>query len=186
MWTFSDPTGSPSRLFVGGTRDNAGGMALLNVKNGGKIIVETNANQLGVKVGVSGTVTGNGTIRTNGPSYLSTRMGVLGTLSPSGMLKIDADLGLAPNSTTLCHVTPSGADSLDVYRTANIQEQSRLLVIMTGQFTPHTTFTLLHAEDIRIGTFESVSIQYPPNLECFTPVITYDANNVYLYLKPCG
>lgn len=33
--------------------------------------------------------------------------------------------------------------------------------------------------------FASQSITYGPQTQCFTPTITYDANNVYLYLEPC-
>ena len=53
---------------------------------------------------------------------------------------------------------------------------------MTGTFTPGTTYTLLHADGGLTNTFSSVSIRYPTN-QCFTPVVTYDANNVYLYLQ---
>jgi hypothetical protein len=59
----------------------------------------------------------------------------------------------------------------------------RLSIAMTGTFTAGTTYTLLHAGGGRNGMFGSQSISYPTN-QCFTPVITYDANNVYLYLQP--
>ena len=61
----------------------------------------------------------------------------------------------------------------------------RLLVTMSGTFSPGMRFTLLHADYGRTPntTFsQGVSIKYTPDPR-FRPAITYDANNVYLDLE---
>ena len=109
-------------------------------------------------------------------------MTVEGTLKPSGQLTISGSGGLTLDSsaTTQSNVVPTGAENVQVSAGASLD--GRLSVTMTGTFTPGTRFTLLHA-GVRNGTFGSQSINFP-TCQCFTPVITYDANNVYLYLAP--
>jgi len=127
-------------------------------------------------------VTGNGTVSTtSGPTTIE------GTLEPSsGTLTIDGNLTfLTSGSITplmLSNVVPASADNVDVSGAATLT--GKLKVRMTGTFTPGTTYTLLHADTVLNGTFSSVSITYPTN-QCFTPMITYDANNVILNLVSC-
>ena len=79
------------------------------------------------------------------------------------------------------------ADNVQVLRRATLGIAGlagRLSVKMTGTFTPGTQFTLLHADGgLNNQKFNSVSISYT-SVPTYTPVITYDANNVYLYLRP--
>ena len=190
-WTISAPCGSAARLFIGGSLgangDDPGGIALLNVTNGGEIIVDNPANQTSVKVGPSGTLAGNGSIKTiyHAPYGLDTVVAVSGTLAPSWTLTIGGDLFLLNTATTQCNVTPANLNmvDVDVSRTGNLG--GRLLVTMTGTFTPGTQFTLLHSQGLLSSRFSSVSIKYPMN-QGFTPVIVYDytGNHVYLYLEP--
>jgi autotransporter family porin len=156
-------------LYLGGTINAAGGTGLLSATNGGTV---TAGN---VQVYPSGTITGNGTISTTGGITVD------GTLKPSGQLTIGGtgDLTLHSDATTLSNVVPSGADNVSISPAATLD--GRLSVTMTGTFTPGTTYTLLHCGGPRNGTFASTSITYPTN-QCFTPVVTYDAHNVYLNL----
>lgn len=199
---FGDECRGDTGLFIGCTAtSDVGGTALLTVTDGGTVEVDNlvsdpaNAQQA-VKVGLSGTLTGNGTVGMFGPSRLARTMTVLGTLSPSGILTIQGNLTLIARATTVCNVTPQASDSVEVSAAINrggadgghATLGGRLSVTMTGTFTPDTTFTLLHADVERFGVFQSESIKYPTD-QCFFPVIQYDANNVYLYLKPtadCG
>lgn len=181
-WTIASPCGASARLFVGGTGTTQGGTALLNLTNNGAVVVNNPANQIAVKVGISGTLTGSGTIQSNGVTYLGALTAVQGTLAPIGTLKINEHLGLSSSAAMICNVIPAGADSVSVSQTAALN--GRLSVTMTGTFTPGTRFTLLHAEGGRIPntTFsQGVSINYPTS-QGFEPRITYDTKDVYLDL----
>jgi hypothetical protein len=143
--------------------------------------VTNNASGYSVKVGPSGTLSGNGTLYTTSSTVPLTD--VKGTLSPNWTLTIDGDLTLESSAATVCNVTPQNLGSIDVSVSGTATLNGRLLVTMTGTFTPGATYTLLHADNTISGTFSTVSITYPP-VPTYTPVITYDANNVYLYLRP--
>lgn len=186
-WTIS--ANGRAALFIGGNGINPidggdqGGTALLTVMDGGAVIVNNFASDTAaVRVGLSGTLTGNGTITTVG----SRRTAVEGTLAPTGTLTIDSNLFLGTSATMLCNVTPNANDIVNVSSMADLQ--GRLSVTMIGTtFTPGATYTLLQSGGLGPlhFTFDSVSIKYGPNIQCFTPIIRYDANNVYLYLQPC-
>ena len=166
-------TVSGGGLYVGGDNTTAGGTGLLTVINEARV---TAAN---VHVWKSGTLTGNGTVTTaNGTTTMD------GTLAPSWTLTVSGDVGFGTLGTMQCNVTPQNLGSVDVEISGTATLNGRLSVTMTGTFTPSTQFTLLHASGGRIGTFGSQSIAYPTN-QCFTPVITYDANHVYLNLVSC-
>jgi T5SS/PEP-CTERM-associated repeat protein len=156
-------------LDVGGTTNASGGTGLLTVTNGGTV------SAANVHLWQSGTLTGNGTVSTTSGMIID------GTLKPSGQLTISGSLTLHSSATTQSNVVPTGADNVQVSAGASLD--GRLSVTMTGTFTPGTTYTLLHASSGRSGTFRSQSISFP-TCQCFTPVITYDANNAYLYLDP--
>ena len=162
-----------TRADVGGDNGNQGGVALLSVTNGGSL------SAANLRVYPSGTLTGNGTVSASNETRID------GTLDPSGTLSITGSGGLALQSgaATLCNVVPGAADNVHVSAAATLG--GRLSVTMTGTFTPGTTYTLLHCDGPRNGTFSSTSITYPTN-QCFTPVITYDAHNVYLNLLSCA
>ena len=163
-------TGTSSQCTLSGGLDvGAGGTGLLTVTNGGTLTAAS------VHVYASGT--GNSTVTTTGGTTIE------GTLEPSnGRLTIGGDLSFASTAPLMqCNVVPASADN--VYVSAGAASLTgRLKFKMTGTFTPGTTYTLLHADNGRFNTFASVSITYPTD-QCFTPVVTYDGNNVYLYLQ---
>jgi fibronectin-binding autotransporter adhesin len=157
---------------VGGTSSTATGQ--LKVTDSGTVTAAS------AHVYDSGTLTGNGTVSTTSGTTVD------GTLSPSGRLTIGGAGGLQLDSgaTMTSNVVPASADNVNVTPgAATLQTGSKVSVTMTGNFTPGTTYTLLHADGLLHGQFSYVSINYP-TCECFAPKITYDAHNVYLYLDP--
>jgi hypothetical protein len=50
-----------AHLFIGGNGTSDGGTALLSITNGGRVNVSNNSADYSVRVGPSGTLTGNGT-----------------------------------------------------------------------------------------------------------------------------
>lgn len=186
---YDNPPGcTGAGLFIGGTASNAGGTATLAVSDGATIYVINGADAPGVTVGLSGTLTGNGLLLLTGATSSSKTAQVLGTLAPGRPLTIQGNLDLrAPTANTVCHVTPQAWDSVSVTGTGagSAMLGGRLTVVMTGTFTPGTSFTLLHAEaGLNETRFPSVSIISLGSGGGFNPVINYDANNVYLYLSP--
>lgn len=159
-----------TRADVGGDNGTPGGVALMPVKNGGTVSASN------LRVYGSGTLTGNSTISTTNGTTIE------GTIPPSGRLTVGGNLTFSGSAVTMqSKVVPASADNVRVSGTATLG--GRLSATMSGTFTPGTTYTLLHADGGRFGIFGSQSINYPTG-QCFTPVITYDANNVYLYLQP--
>jgi hypothetical protein len=132
----------------------------------------------------SGTLTGNGTVSATSTSGMT----VEGTVSRTvGTLTIGGNVGLTTSAATQCSVTPQDLNQVDISVSGTTSLNGRLLVTMTGTFTPGTQFTLLHSSGALSGFFGTgVSITYATN-QCFTPQITYDyvGNHVYLYLEPC-
>ena len=183
-WQIGDLYTLHSVLFVGGNENGDGGTALLSITNGGTVTVQDNGNETSATVGPSGTVSGNGTLDTS-ISKFQQLTDVKGTLAPNWTLTIGGNLTLESSATMQCNVTPQNLGSVDVSvsATATLQTHSHLSVTMTGTFTPGQQFTLLHTASGVNGTFGSYSITYSP-VPTYTPVITYDANNVYLYLRP--
>jgi fibronectin-binding autotransporter adhesin len=184
IWQIGNVDKLSSRLFVSGTENGDGGTALLSITSGGTVQVYNNSTDHSVAVGSSGTLTGNGILTT--PSEPT--VDVFGTLAPNWTLTIGAsgdtsNLKLESSATTQCNVTPGNLGSVDVSVSGTATLNGRVSVTMTGTFTAGTQFTLLHADGGRSSTFSSVSITYPSS-PTYTPVITYDTNNVYLYLRP--
>jgi T5SS/PEP-CTERM-associated repeat protein len=165
------------QLNVGGNNTTAGGTGLLTVKNNGIVTAES------VHTYVSGTLTGNGTVTVNSPS--TPVVTIDGTLTPSnGMLTVNGNLTFTSSATMECHVVPASADSANVSGAASLA--GKISVTLTGTtFTAGTTYTLLHSGGARSNVFQFVSIKGGSG-NCFTPIITYDSHNVYLYLSPCS
>src|SRR5207248_6659351 len=69
------------RLFVGGNESADGGTALLSITDGGIVRVRNNASGYSVRVGPSGTLSGNGTLDTTSSTVPLTD--VKGTLAPT-------------------------------------------------------------------------------------------------------
>jgi T5SS/PEP-CTERM-associated repeat protein len=162
--------------YVGGTAATDG-TGLLTLSDTSTVTASS------VQVNATGTLSGNGTVSVNSGSGTAT---VDGTLAPNWTLTITGNLLLDSPATTQCDVTPDNLGSIDADVSGTATLDGRLLVTMTGTFTPGTRFTLLHTTGGRGFTkFSSQSIKYPTG-QGFTPTITYDANHVYLCLVPNG
>src|ERR1700686_5420783 len=172
-----------AELFVGCTSTNdAGGTALLNVQDPADVEVEnSNGDHEDVKVGLSGTLTGNGSLLMGGPTSLSVTARVLGTLAPAGTLTIVGNLTLSSTATTQCNVTPQASDNVQVSAQCAGQPggqcghaalDGRLSVTMGGDFSSAPTqFLLLHADaGLNQTVFFSQSIKYPTG-QGWTPQI---------------
>ena len=106
---------------------NAGGTGVLDIKDGTVVEVDNlgTVSLPGVKVGPSGTLTGNGVLTLTGANSSSQTASVLGTLAPSGTLTVQGNLDLTGGGTfnsanTICHVTPTANDRVDVSNAARL------------------------------------------------------------------
>jgi T5SS/PEP-CTERM-associated repeat protein len=160
-------------IYVGGDAGSAGGTGLLTVTNGGTVTAASSY------VWSSGTLTGNCNINTTSGTTVE------GTLEPSsGRLTIGGNLTFFGSAALMqSNVVPASADNVYVSGGA-ASLTGRLKVRLTGTFTAGTTYTLLHCDGLRNGTFSTYSINYPTG-QCFSPVVSYDAHNVYLTLVSC-
>jgi len=182
-----------AELFVGCTATtDAGGTALLDVKDGANVEIDSTVDEPELKVGLSGTLTGNGLFVVSGPTQSAETTSVLGTLAPAGTLTIAGSLALDTRATTVCSVTPQGSDNVQVVQQYGNRSDGgwghatlhgRLSVTMTGDFSSAPTrFLLLHADaGLNESKFDSKSIKYPTD-QGWAPSITYDydGGNVYL------
>ena len=174
-----------AELFVGCTAaTDAGGTALLDVKDGANVEIDSTVDEPEIKVGLSGTVTGDGLFVLSGPTQSSETASVLGTLAPAGTLTIAGNLALDTRATTVCSVTPQGSDNVQVVQQYGNRSDGgwghatlhgRLSVTMTGDFSSAPTrFLLLHADaGLNETKFDSKSIKYPVG-QGWAPYITYD------------
>lgn len=182
---FGEPGCNNAGLFIGCTANSDnGGTATVDVSDGAMIAIRASEGS-GVKVGLSGTLTGNGVVYMDGSIQ---GVEVHGTLAPAGALEIRGNLNLGfTTANTVCHVTPTAWDSVQVTDGTGgglADLGGRLTVIITGTFTYFPrTFTLLHA-DAGLGdtkfAFESISL--PPGGGCISAEIQYDTNDVNLVL----
>lgn len=162
-------------LYLAGTINGDGGTGLLTVTNSATVTAGT------VHLYKSVTLTGNGTISMGSGSGTAT---VDGTLAPNWTLTITGNVTFSNIAAAMqCNVTPANLGSVDAQVSGAATLNGRLSVTMTGTFTCGTTYTLLHAQGGRVNNskFSSVSINFPTG-QGFTPVVTYDTNNVYLSL----
>ena len=180
-----DPGCRGATLFIGCTANsNNGGTATVEVSDGAIIWVDSLGGATGVKVGLSGTLTGGGLVNIAG---VTKEVEVHGTLAPAGELEIRGNLGLKDTANTVFNVTPQAWDKVKVTNGTGggvATLGGRITVIMTGNFTAGMSFTLLYADDGRNNKFDTESI-IRPGSPCFTPQINYDENRVKLDLASC-
>lgn len=185
------------RLPEGGTTDS-GGMGSVTVNDPARIqVFNDDPATPGVKVGISGTLAGNGIVQlttqlTACPDCQTAK--ILGTLAPNGQLTIQGNLDLGSGSASVVvHVKPEGADSINVTQTTGFGQVTlggRLTVMITGAFAQGQTFNLLHAGGGRRfnTTFAFTSI-IDNGTGCYTPtIVTVDnpdgSTDVNLHLLP--
>jgi subtilase-type serine protease len=175
--TGSNWTANGSFNIGGDPTASHGGFGFLTLKNSGSVSATT------VGVGPAGILGGTGTVNagTTGANVGTT---IAGTLAPDATLSLIGSLKLTSTATTSVDVTPSTSDKVSVQGTATLA--NRLVVTFSsGSFTVGARYTLLSATGGRTGVFSSVSFINTPSNQNICPVITYDANNVYLVLSSC-
>lgn len=188
LYDYFDPAFgcSGAALFIGCTANsNNGGTATVEVSDGARIEVDSLAGATGVKVGLSGTLTGNGLVYIGG---VTKGVEIHGTLAPkAGDLEIRGNLDLEWSANTVFHVTPQAWDNVRVTNLTGggvADLDGRITVIMTGNFTAGMSFTLLYADDGRINKFDHESYVFlDPLGPCLAPTIDYGANDVNLVIE---
>ncbi len=157
-------------LAFAGNTDVIGGTLAVNGVLGGTLAVRGGATLAGT--GIVGT-----TSIASGGTLSPAAGGAIGTFSVRG------DLSLASGSTYLVDINSAGhGDLVDVSGTATIGSGAGLAVLADGGWSLSTRYTLLTAAGGVNGTLA------PPTstFAFLTPVVSYDANNVYLNLERNG
>ncbi|MDI1287167.1 MAG: autotransporter-associated beta strand repeat-containing protein, partial [Reyranella sp.] len=134
-----------------------------------------------VTVGPGGNLGGTGTV--NGS------VNVVGAAAPGnsiGTLSVVGSYTHAPGSFYQVETNSAGlADRINVSGapgTATLNGGIVTLAAATGVYAPSTTYTILSATGGVIGAYAGTGSLYP----FLQPSLSYDANNVYLTLKPGG
>ncbi len=158
-----------------GTFQSLGGAALVNqgtlVNNG---TLTTNLVNSGI---LSGTGTINGTVTNNG---IAAPGNSIGTLNVVGAFTHAASATYQVETTgagQTDRINVSGAPG-----TATLAGGTVTLTAASGVYAPSTTYTILNATGGVTGTFANANSLFP----FLQPSLSYDANNVFLTLKPGG
>jgi len=134
-----------------------------------------------VTVGAGGNLGGSGTI--NGTV---TNNGIVSPGNSIGTLNVVGGLTQAAGSSFQVETNSAGqADRVNVSGapgTATIAGGTVTLTGATGVYAPSTTYTILNATGGVTGTFANANSLFP----FLQPSLSYDANNVFLTLKPGG
>ncbi len=148
--------------------------------SGGRLAVNGSITS-NVTVGAGGNLGGSGTITGS-----VTNSGTLAPGNSIGTLNVVGSYTQAAGSTYQVETNGAGqADRINVTGvpgTATISGGTVSVTDATGIYAPSTTYTILNAAGGVTGTFTGVSSLFP----FLQPSLGYDANNVYLTLKPGG
>ena len=134
-----------------------------------------------VTVGAAGNLGGSGTI-----TGRVTNAGIFSPGNSIGTLNVVGSLTQAAGSSFQVETNGTGqADRVNVSGapgTTTIAGGTVTLTGATGVYAPSTTYTILNATGGVTGTFANANSLFPFLL----PSLSYDANNVFLTLKPGG
>ncbi|WP_332119523.1 autotransporter domain-containing protein [Azorhizobium caulinodans] len=173
-------TGSGAVIITGGSTVNFtsanGYNGAISVSDSSFVLTPNAVSSSSYTVGTGGTISGTGTI-----GGLTVASG--GTAAPGyspGTLTVAGNVTFLPGSVYSVDVTPSGAhDLITASGTASILGGTVAVNATAGGYSPVTTLTILQASGGVSGTFASVT----SNLAFLTPLLGYDANDVYLTLR---
>ena len=140
--------------------------------NGGMLSVDGSiaASQL-TKIGVTGALSGTGTVGATE---------VAGALLPGnsiGTLSVKGDLALSASSRYFVELAGAASDLTKVSGTARL-EGGAVAAMMAGSGAVSKRYTILSADQAVAGRFGNVSSAGVP--AAFKPSLAYDANNAYL------
>jgi autotransporter-associated beta strand protein/T5SS/PEP-CTERM-associated repeat protein len=144
--------------------------------NGGTLTVTGDiSSSSGVTVNSGATLNGTGIV-----SSVTVNNG--GTLAPGlspSQITIQGNLGMASAAIYLIQISPTTASKANVSGSANIGGAVNV-VAGPGSYTPGTKYTILTTTGGQVtGTFSGASLVGAANVR---PVLSYDANDVYLNL----
>ncbi|WP_051356343.1 autotransporter outer membrane beta-barrel domain-containing protein [Azorhizobium doebereinerae] len=173
-------TGSGAVIIVGGSTVNFTGAngytGAVTIADSSFVLASGAVSNSSYTVGSGGTISGTGTV-----SGLTVASG--GTAAPGyspGTLTVAGNVTFNAGSTYNVDVTPTGAhDLITATGTATILGGTVAVNATAGGYSPITTLTILQAAGGVTGTFASVT----SNLAFLTPLLSYDANDVYLTLR---
>ncbi len=173
-------TGSGAVIITGGSTVNFTGASGYNgaitVDDSSFVLASGSVSNSSYTVGSGGSISGTGTI-----SGLTVGSG--GTAAPGyspGTLSVAGNVTFQAGSVYAVDVTPTGDhDLITATGTATILGGTVAVNATTGGYGPISTLTILQASGGVSGTFASVT----SNLAFLTPLLSYDANDVYLTLR---
>jgi autotransporter-associated beta strand protein len=145
------------------------------------------------RLAVNGSITSNVTVGSGGnlggTGTINGTVNVLGAAAPGnsiGTLNVVGSYTQAAGSTYQVETNGAGrADRINVSGvpgTATLNGGIVTLTAATGVYAPSTTYTILNAAAGVTGAYAGANSLYP----FLQPSLSYDANNVYLTLKPGG
>jgi uncharacterized protein with beta-barrel porin domain len=131
---------------------------------------------------ITSTVAVNGGVLAGSGSVGATTVASGGVVSPGGaagnVLTVNGALSFASGSTLAITASPTAATSLAVTGPATIGGGAVTVTAGSGTYNPSTTYVLLTSSGGVTGQFAGVT----SNLAFLSPLLTYDANDVYLSL----
>ena len=150
-------------------------------------------NVTGGRLAINGSITSNVTVgvggNLGGTGIINGTVNVLGAAAPGnsiGTLNVVGAFTQAAGSTYQVETNSAGqADRINVTGapgTATIAGGTVTLTAASGVYAPSTTYTILNATGGVTGTYANANSLFP----FLQPSLSYDANNVYLTLKPGG
>jgi autotransporter-associated beta strand protein len=105
-----------------------------------------------------------------------------GVLAPYATFTVTGEASFAPGSTFAVNISPAGQnDKLVTTGTTTISGGTVAVNGASGTYLPSTRFTLMTAQGGVSGTFSSLTTSgYLPTLAFLDPMLSYDADDVYL------
>ncbi|MDW6021611.1 autotransporter domain-containing protein [Mesorhizobium sp. BAC0120] len=153
------------------TGDSSGFTGEATVENGALAVNGRLGGTLDVLA--SGRLQGIGTV---GDTTIS------GTIAPGnsiGTLNVAGDITFNPGSIYEVETNAAGqSDRINATGTATINGGTVRVLAGAGNYVPQSLYTILHADGGRSGTFAGAT----SNLAFLDPLLSYDANSVYLRL----
>ncbi len=163
-------------LTLSGANSYTGGTSI----TGGRLAVNGSITS-DVTVGAGGNLGGSGTI-----FGTVTNVGIVAPGNSIGTLTANGAYTLAAGSSYQVETNAAGqADRINVTGapgTATVAGGDVVVTAASGVYAPSTTYTILNATGGVAGTFTNANSLFP----FLQPSLSYDANNVFLTLKPGG
>ena len=179
-------TAANSGSIVGGLTNRAGtftnyAVGTLDTANvTGGVLVDLGTISGAAAIGSGATIGGSGTIGSLNAQTGSTV--APGLVSPYSTLKVNGAATFASGSTFVANVNAAGQnDRLNVGGALTVNGAGVQIAAAPGNFSAATAYTLITAQGGLTGAFSTLSTS--SNLAFLSPVLTYDANDVYMRFR---